>query len=48
MAPSNLPAGEYGVEVGFAPSYPPEYGGWVAVEGARLRVRARGLPRNGA
>ena len=48
MAPSNLPAGEYGVEVGFAQSYPPEYGGWVAVEGARLRVRARALPENGS
>jgi len=38
IVPTNLPAGEYGVEVGFAQSYPPEYGGWVGVEGVRLEI----------
>jgi len=46
LAPSNLPAGEYGVEVGFAQSYPPEYGGWEEVEGVGLTVREVPRPRN--
>ena len=47
MIPSNLPAGEYALEVGYAESYPPEYGEWVEVGDSRLRVEAEALPRNG-
>jgi len=49
IIPSNAPSGEYGLEIGFAPSYPPQYQEWFELgEEAVLRVRARPLPTNGA
>ncbi len=47
MVPSNLPAGEYTVEVGYAQRYPPEYAGWVEVEAVSVRVKERARPGNG-
>lgn len=49
IIPSNAPSGEYVLEIGFAPSYPPQYQEWCELgEEAVLRVRARPLPTNGA
>ena len=45
VIPSNGPGGEYSVSMGIGPPYAVEYQG--VTEVARIRVRARPLPRNG-
>jgi len=48
IVPSNAPPGEYLVQVGYAPSYPPEYVQWAdAGIGQALIVHSRPLPANG-
>lgn len=44
MVPNNAPAGDYVVQVSYAPGYPPEYGEWTDL--ARLRVTTRARPGN--
>jgi hypothetical protein len=47
MIPSNARAGEYGVALGFAQSYPPKYGHWVNLPDEHsILVRSRPLPTN--
>ncbi|MBN1459074.1 MAG: hypothetical protein JXA57_06025, partial [Armatimonadetes bacterium] len=45
IVPSNAPTGEYEVQVGFAPSYPPEYQDWCG-SGRTLSVQSSPLPTN--
>jgi hypothetical protein len=48
IVPGNAPVGEYAVEVGFSPSYPPEYEQWTALgEEQVIAVTSRPLPTNG-
>jgi hypothetical protein len=48
IIPSNAPAGDYRVEIGYAQSLPPSYGHWVSLDDrVRIRLRAQPLPTNG-
>jgi hypothetical protein len=48
IVPTNTPSGEYAVEIGYAPSYPPEYEQWTRLDSENtLTVHLRPLPTNG-
>ncbi len=48
IVPSNAPSGQYALQIGFAPSYPPEYQQWAELSDEDvLIVHARPLPTNG-